>query len=783
MPRSYPILTHDLGGGGKPPEPEPEQQPVGWWPSWLPPYIPGGGTPAEPEPEPEPEESQPSYVPGGGTPGSPAPAPEPEESTQTYTSPHEFADRPITSEQYERYREEIREGKQDRDKQQSAPQNTEPLGASVLQDIEWSRDIEASEPLGLMFGGKGTTDIAEDMVDGVCEGLYRVNPEGTAAFVRFTTGLEPDEEDCRTAEEMAKLFRSAGFVEHFDSELRGSLRQGPRSSFRGPPFAGDYFDMAYAPRQGIPWSGMRFAYATDEESTEAEEPTPVETADHYAEYRPDPSNLNERTVDHLKELFPDADLKTREELKVFLQGRLAHLAPEFDDPEIGWDEFSTDDMIIFYISALKLAMELYTLPKDPAYMSKERLAIATELGIVDDLLEKAALTPLEDLDAMLDAYGWEDKAEAIAYFRHRVEVVYGKLNRELPPGWAALDDPVVMANMLHAGIGEMESILGRGDHFLDFDDPSASDWGMIHNAALFLDSEPKMLTGTRNLGPDLTLLLFIGSMFFEPLDWVMTAADVAQALEEGDVGGAVLNAFLGLMPFVSSKTDDFIRYGAEIAGGAGRAGVDSVLRGIDEGSDAARALAKVGKTAEDFAVKFNKFNLASADDFHKKILNHPKFQHLSGAELESALWKEARKRANRSNSRKLRRQLRWAVKEDRYAWDWRVPAKGQDTHHLLPSGDILAKDARIHMENLGISVNSAYNGVGLHRKVHVLTYPDRYVDAVSKAIQEFDNPDDLVQFLNDVARDLSELNQFVGNEVLLKSKFDDFLTGIEEISQ
>ena len=777
------------GGGGKPAKPKPKQQPIGWWPSWLPPYDSGGGG-KPPEPEPEPEQQPlgwwPSWLPPdnsgrGDTPTSVSestPAPEPEESTQTYTSPHEFADRPITSEQYERYREEIREGKQDRDKQQSAPQNTERPGASVLQDIEWSRDIEASEPLGLMFGGKGTIDIAEDMVDGVCEGLYRVNPEGTAAFVSFTTGVEPDEEDCRTAEEMAKLFRSAGFVEHFDSELRDSLRQGPRSSFRGLRFEGDYFDMAYAPRRGIPRPGRRFAFATDGESSDADEPTLVETADPYAEHRPDPSTLNERTVDHLQELFPDANLKTREELQAFLQGRLADLAPEFDDPEIGWDEFSTDDMIIFYISALKLAMELYTLPKDPHYMSDERMAIATELGIVDDLLEKTALTPLEDLDAMLDVYGWESKAEAIAYFRHRVEVVYSKLGRELPPGWGELDDPVVMANMLHAGIGEMKSILASGDTFLDFDDPSSADWGMIYNAAGFIEAEPKMLTGTRNLGPDLTLLLFVGSLFFEPLDWVMTAADVAAALEEGDVGGAVLNAFLGLMPFVSSKTDDFIRYGADIVGGAGRAEVDNVLRGIDEGSDAGRALARVGKTAEDFAVKFNKFNLASADDFHKKIQNHKKFQHLSGNALESALWKEARKRANRSNSRKLRRQLRWAVKEDRYAWDWRVPEKGQDAHHIVPSGDFRANDARLHMQNLGISVNSAYNGVGLRKRVHYLTNSPEYVRAINRTIQRYDNPDELVEFLDSIARDLHDLNRYADDKALLQSKFGEFLTGI-----
>ena len=772
------------GGGGKPAKPEPEQQPVGWWPSWLPPYIPGGGTPPEPDPEPEPEPDwtawSPPYIPGGGgAPPDPQPEPEPEESTQTYTSPHEFADKPITSAQYESNRDEIRDGKRDHDKQQSPAQNSEPPGASVLQDIEWSRDIEASEPLGLMFGGKGTTDIAEDMVVGVCEGLHRVNPEGTAAFVRFTTGKEPEKEDSRTAEEMANLFRSAGFVEHFDSELRQSLRPGPRSSVGGSPFEGGYFGMAFAPGQGILRPGMGFAFATDGESSDADELIPVETADPYAEHRPDPSTLNERTVDHLQELFPDADLKTREELQAFLQGRLAGLAPEFDDPEIGWDEFSTDDMIIFYISALKLAMEMYSLPKDPHYMSDERMAIATELGIVDDLLEKAALTPLEDLDALLDAYGWDSKAEATYYFRHRVEVVYSKLGQKLPPGWEELDDPVVMANMLYDGIGEMKSILASGDTFLDFNDPSSADWGMIHNAAGFIEMEPKMLTGTRNLGPDLTLLLFVGSLFFAPLDWVMTAADVAEALEEGDVGGAVLNAFLGLMPFVSSKTDDFIRYGADIVGGAGRAEVDNVLRGIDEGSDAGRALTRVARTADDFVGKFNKFNHTSIDEAFSRLRSNDKYRHLTDSQILS----KARDDANKINSRKLQRQMLGAVKEDRYQWEWRARKTGQDAHHIVLSGDVDVKQARMHMENLGISVNSAYSGVGLERKVHVLTYKDDYVRAINDAILEFDSPDEIEAFLETVARNLSDLNQYTENTPLLQSKFDELLVNIREISQ
>ena len=88
---------------------------------------------------------------------------------------------------------------------------------------------------------------------------------------------------------------------------------------------------------------------------------------------------------------------------------------------------------------------------------------------------------MEDLDALLEAYGWESAADAVSYFRPRVGVVYSKLGRELPPGWDEYEDPVVMANMLHTGIEEMNSMLKSGETFLDPDNPDAGDWGAIEN--------------------------------------------------------------------------------------------------------------------------------------------------------------------------------------------------------------------------------------------------------------------------------------------------------------
>lgn len=504
--------------------------------------------------------------------------------------------------------------------------------------------------------------------------------------------------------------------------------------------------------------GRRIAErALREGASEPKDVADSEGIDPCAEFRPDSSELNERTVQFLHEKFPDAKLRTREDLQALFQERLTQLVPEFDDPEIGWDDFSTEELVDFYYSALNLAMEMYTLHNDFHYMMDERAAVAGELGFVEGLFGKAAKTPLEDLDALLEAYGWESEADATYYFRHRVEVVYSKLGRELPPGRNEFDDPVVMANMLHGGVEEMNSILASGETLLNPDDPGAGDWGMIDNAALFLDSESKTLPATSNQSPDLTLFMFVASIFFEPLDWAVTTGEVIDAVSRGDIRGALGPAFLGLLPVLPGSTGKVIRHG------------------IDAASDTARVVGRVARTAEDFAVKFNKFNHTSIDEVYDRLANQERFRHLAPSQIRA----EAIRRASRSNSAQLRRQLRWAMQEDPYQWEWRVPEKGQDVHRIVPAGDVNAEEARRQMENLGISVNAAYSGAGLERKVHVLTYPDRYVEAINAAILRYDDPEQVVGFLNDVARKLSDLNQYTSNKPLLNTKFKEILSSIE----
>lgn len=71
----------------------------------------------------------------------------------------------------------------------------------------------------------------------------------------------------------------------------------------------------------------------------------------------------------------------------------------------------------------------------------------------------------------------------------------------------------------------------------------------------------------------------------------------------------------------------------------------------------------------------------------------------------------------------------------------------------------------------------------MEKRVHGKTSSRRYVEAIDNAIRRYDNPDELVEFLDSVARDLHDLNKYADSKGLLDSKFDELLTKIEELSE
>ena len=389
------------------------------------------------------------------------------------------------------------------------------------------------------------------------------------AMMNFIEGSDPDDDEQTIRHRVNNHLRIMGLNDVFDRCDWYTTRPDPAVPRATAQIADYYSDRERASQAELP-----AAFTAEEELVSDEQQILAEVLE------VDAAKLNHRTVQYLQEKFPDADLTTREELQTFFQKRLAQLVPEFDDPEMEWDGLNTQELILFYYAALQVAMEMY---EEETYVDSENIhdlmeeynAIGGEQDIAVDLIEKAAKTPLEDLDALLEAYGWDAEAEAIHYFRHRVEVVYAKLGKQLPPGWAEADDAVLMANMLYSGVEEMKAILASGETFLNPDDPDPSDWGEINNALLFLDTEPQILTGT-NSQPDISLFVFVASIFFEPLDWALTTLEVIDAVSRGDIGGALGNAFLGLIPFVPGSADNILRKTDEVADLARRIDIDNV---------------------------------------------------------------------------------------------------------------------------------------------------------------------------------------------------------------
>ena len=75
---------------------------------------------------------------------------------------------------------------------------------------------------------------------------------------------------------------------------------------------------------------------------------------------------------------------------------------------------------------------------------------------------------------------------------------------------------------------------------------------------------------------DHSLLLLLGTIVFEPLDWIVTGVEIVQDIKEGDYASAGINTGLLLFPFVSGSLDNIIRYAPDEPIGGGY--IDNAFR-------------------------------------------------------------------------------------------------------------------------------------------------------------------------------------------------------------
>jgi hypothetical protein len=64
--------------------------------------------------------------------------------------------------------------------------------------------------------------------------------------------------------------------------------------------------------------------------------------------------------------------------------------------------------------------------------------------------------------------------------------------------------------------------------------------------------------------PDYSLLVLVGSILLEPIDWLVTGVEVVQDIQKSDFGSALFNAGLAIAPFASGWMDNALRQGDEV---------------------------------------------------------------------------------------------------------------------------------------------------------------------------------------------------------------------------
>ena len=195
----------------------------------------------------------------------------------------------------------------------------QPSRSGFPQDIAWSPEYEPSGIVPYIQAAEaGARDGSEDKTTVVCEALYAADPEGVARGLKFMTGCEPDDEE-EVLGECIRLARSVGLDDYLTGEEGWyTTRLGPLPSSADAAFQQDCIDMVFSDDIGILQPGRRIAErALREGASETKDVADSERIDPYAEFRPDPSELNERTVQYLHERFPDVKLRTREDLQAF----------------------------------------------------------------------------------------------------------------------------------------------------------------------------------------------------------------------------------------------------------------------------------------------------------------------------------------------------------------------------------------------------------------------------------------------------------------------------------
>ena len=414
----------------------------------------------------------------------------------------------------------------DRDKPKNGKKSqergaSEPSLSGFPQDIEWQPDISQANVFDL------------------CDHLCEQNPQDMTAMMNFIEGSDPDDDEQTIRHRVNNHLRIMGLNDVFDRGDWYTTRPGPAAPLASPSFQNDTVDMAFA-------DGNIGILQPDKPGVEAEAES---------------QRINLVSLDHLRKHVNGWDVTwtTETDLSRFIINKLAD-AYEVEVP----DDFANapvEDQVMMLLQFVYYYREAYY-SKTWQYESPYPWSILER--DYDDLLPLLELLdprPLADPAALLDVFSFQSEADAVDYLRPQVELVYAKLGHELPANWAEVDDAVLMANILHTGIEDMFIRHAADGMFLSDYDSSVFEFRREYSRRGYstLNEDFQRLSGTYQ-SPDYSLFAFVLSIAFEPVDWVLTGAEVVDAASRGDWGAALIDFLLAAAPFVSGRMDNTIRH-------------------------------------------------------------------------------------------------------------------------------------------------------------------------------------------------------------------------------
>ena len=243
-------------------------------------------------------------------------------------------------------------------------------------------------------------------------------------------------------------------------------------------------------------------------------------------------------------------------------------------------------------------------------------------------------------------------------------------------------------------------------------------------------------------GPAADLFRFVASIFIEPVDWLVTGIEMADAARRGDWGLFLVNGVLAALPFVSGRVDNVAKRALGASEDLTLAGFRSVpqyqISNISE-LKVTRGLQRAGSV----------YVMAVDNYVDRTVSNY-----------------------DSTNARRLNKEMEWAAGLDEsFAWRLKTHSE-QELHHIVPTERWQGDEARDILSEKGVYVNSAYNGVALDKPIHRLTNSAKYTAAIGEVLVELKHasPEDIAEFLEETAKRLQKLNGYPKGD-LLKAKF------------